>query len=222
MKKPISVLAIFLAIFSLTGCRQQAADSAAETANGDNTSFVAGTDPGSLARQDLDDRQVPTGITRNTSPEEIVTAFLAALRQGDNGIAEALLTRRAYEETRQRGLQVQPVGSPGATCKIGITEYLGPHKNGAHVKTTWTEAAGVVGSSYDIVWALRRQDAGWRVAGMGAQLVPGQKVVYLNFEDPDDMLAKLREADDAVLAGQATDNGIREAQNPTITGSLQR
>ncbi len=223
MKKSIRVLAIFLASYSLTGCRQQASDSAAETGNPNTTPQAnVGMDLGTLARQDIDDRQVPTGIMRDTPPDRIVAAFLEALQQGDSGIAEALLTRRAYEETRKRGLAVQPVGSPEATFKIAIPEYLGAHKNGAHVNTTWTEPYADAGSSYDIVWALRRQDSGWRVAGMAAQLVPGQKVVYLNFEDPDDMLAKWRKADDALLVGQATDTGIREAHNPPTTGTLQR
>ncbi|HJN11775.1 MAG TPA: hypothetical protein QF564_24030 [Pirellulaceae bacterium] len=223
MKRPIRVLAVFLASYGLIGCRQQASDSAVESANGNNPpDAIVETDLSTFARQDLHDRQLPTGLTQETPPDQIVAAFLGALRSGDSGVAEALLTRRAYEETRKRDLAVRSLGSPAATFKIGIPEYLGAHKNGAHVNTTWTETQNGAVSSYDIIWALRRQDSGWRVAGMGAQLGPGEQVVYLNFEDPDDMLAKWRQADDAVIAGQTPDSGIRQAQDPQVTGALQR
>ncbi len=219
MKRPMRVLAILLASYGSIGCRQQAS----ETADVDKTQTTGvGTDLGPVARLDLDDRQLPTGLTRDTPPDLIVAAFLGALRQGDSGVAEALLTRVAYEETRKRDLAVQPVGSPEATFTIDTPKYLGTHKNGAHVNTTWTEPYADAGSSYDIVWALRRQESGWRVAGMAAQLVPGQKVVYLNFEDPDDMLAKWRQADEANLAGQTPAPGAREAQNLQTTDTLRR
>ena len=223
MKRSIKVLAVLLASCGLIGCRPQASDSSAETASGNNPAeAIVGTDVGTFARQDLTDGQLPRGITQETPPDQIVAAFLGALQSGDSAVAEALLTRRAYEETRKRDLAVRSLGSPEATFKIGIPEYLGDHKNGAHVNTTWTEVQAGVVNSYDIVWALRRQDSGWRVAGMGAQLVPGEQVVYLNFEDPDDMLAKWRQADDAVIAGQTAAPGIRQAQNPQATGTPPR
>ena len=223
MKRLIRVLVVLLASYGLSGCRQQASDYSAETANGNNPSdAIVGTDLGTFAKQDLRDWQLPVGLTQETPPDQIVAAFLGALRSGDSGVAEALLTRRAYEETRKRDLAVRSLGSPEATFKIGIPAYLGAHKNGAHVNTTWTEVQAGAVSSYDIVWALRRQDSGWRVAGMGAKLGSGAQVVYLNFEDPDDMLAKWRQADDAVIAGQMADPGVRQAQNPQATGTQPR
>jgi hypothetical protein len=220
MKRSIGVLAIFLSSYGLIGCRQQASDSTTDTSTTNNA--LGESDLGVIPRQDLDDRQVPMGLTRATPPDQIVAAFLDALQRADNAVAEALLTRRAYEETSKRNLTVQPVGSPQAKYTIGTLKYLGANRNGAHVNTTWTEPAAEPGNSYDIVWTLRRQDSGWRVAGMAAELVPGQKVVYLNFEDPDDMLAKWRQADEADLVGQTSDTGIREAQNPQPTGTLVR
>lgn len=225
MRSSVCVLAVFLVCFGAFGCGRQAADSAAKTAHVDDgakATVVGETDLGTFARQDLDDQQLPAGLTGDTPPDQIVAVFLDALRSGDSGVAEALLTRRAYEETRKRDLAVQSLGSPAATFKIGKLEFLGAQKNGAHVTTTWTELQAGTVINYDIVWALRRQESGWRVAGMGAQLGPGQPQVYLNFEDPDDMLAKWRAADDAVVAGQSADPGIRQARNVEPPGDLRR
>ena len=43
--------------------------------------------------------------------------------------------------------------------------------------------------SYEIVWALRQQTDGWRIAGMATQVTPAEAPIFLNFEDPDEMLA---------------------------------
>ena len=207
MTKSLQVLAVCLAVCTGLGCRQEVADSSGEATNEASR--------GDIAREDFAQQQLPAGLTQATPPDHIVTAFLNALRSGDRGVAEALLTRRAREETRKRDLTVQPLGSPDATFSVGPVEYLDRQQRGAHVNTRWTEVNTGVVINYDIIWALRRYDVGWRVAGMGAQLGPGQPVVYLNFEDPDDMLAKWREADDAVAAAEAADPGIRQAQVPS-------
>jgi hypothetical protein len=223
MMRSLYALTVFLAFYGLVGCSQQAADSAAESTKANSsTDATIEAGLGATARQDLAEQQLPVGLTNATPPDQIVEAFLNALRTGDSGVAEALLTRQAREETRKRDLTVQQLGAPDATFTIGTPEYLGTQKNGVHVNTTWTEEQGAAVINYDIVWALRRHDVGWRVAGMGAQLGPEQPVVYLNFEDPDDMLAKWREADDAVAASQAPDSEVRQAQNPQAPGTLQR
>jgi len=224
MMRSFPVLAICLTACGLVGCGQQATDtSAAHSSKADpqaadvNSPTVATEDGvaiGAVPRRQLADEPLPVGLTKSTGPDEIVVAFLNALRRGDSGVAEALLTRRAREETRKHGLSARPLGSPNAAFSVGVPEYLDAKKNGAHVNTTWTEQQGTSNIHYDIIWALRRHDMGWRVAGMGAQLGPGQPVVYLNFEKPDEMLAKWRDADDAVAAAQAPDSEIRQAQTP--------
>lgn len=205
-------LILIVSLCVLGGCSQQE-DSGGATAS-QSTDTTLEPDLGRFARQDLDDRQPPVGLTAVTPPDQIVVAFLTALRNGDDGVGEALLTQRARDETRKRGLTVQQLGSPQAKFQVGLPRYLGVHHNGAHVNTTWTEHRDGTVISYDIIWALRLQESGWRLAGMGAQLEPGQPVEYLNFEEPDEMLAKWRQADETYVADTPSDSHLRQAERP--------
>ena len=223
MMRSLCILSICLMAAGLSGCGNPSGESSTNSTNADTSANSATeTNLGTFARQDLAEQPAPAGITPNTPPDEIVAAFLNALRSGDSGVAEALLTRQAREETLKRDLTVQQLGAPEAIFAIGTTEYLDAQKNGAHVNTRWTEHDGATVINYDIVWALRRHSAGWRVAGMGAQLGPGQPIVYLNFEDPDDMLAKWRAADDTVAATESANSEIRQAQVPRAPDSTRR
>jgi len=229
MKSSFQILAIVVASVGLFGCGRQAADSEPSSTPDNELAGVSSKDGdvevslGTVPRQHLDDSSLPAGLTRETPPDQIVSAFLGALQRGDSGVAKALLTRRAREETQKRDLTVQQVGSPHATFKVGVPQYLTDKKTGVHVSTTWSEKEGAEVITYEIVWALRRQESGWRVAGMGAELGPGKPMVYLNFEDPDDMLSKWQQADnDAVAAGIPPDSEYRRAQTRPATGTSQR
>jgi hypothetical protein len=148
-------------------------------------------------------------VPKCQQPDEAVATFLKALRDGDDHVAEGLLTPKAREETAKRSLTVQPPGTPGATFEIGKVEYLSADKSGAHVNSVWHEKDEKnATSSYDIVWALRRLNDGWHIAGMATQVAPDEPPVFLNFEDPDDMLEKWKAAEER-LAGQ--NQGIRQA-----------
>jgi len=67
----------------------------------------------------------------------------------------------------------------------------------------------MVEANYEIVWVLRREKEGWRLAGMATELVPGQEPQFLNFEDPDDMI---RKRDEAIAAMQGP--AAQTAQQP--------
>ena len=160
-----------------------------------------------------------------SSPDAVVANFLTALRDGDDSIAESLLTQKALEETSKRQLQVQPPGTPSARFQIGKVSYVTADKRGAHVSSVWSEQ-GTAGSemSYEIVWALRQQQDGWKIAGMATQVTQNGPPVFLNFEDPDDMLHKWREAERA-LAAQYPDEGVIQAARANSdggTGNFQR
>jgi len=148
-------------------------------------------------------------------PAEVVDRFLNALREGEQETAEHLLTRKAREETAKRNLSVQPPGSPSIKFQIVGTEFLGADNNAAHVVSTWSEPSSDGSlTDYEIVWALRRQDDGWRIAGMATKLVENQPAIFLNFEDPEDMLAKWAEADRVA-------NGHGEERHANAGGSLE-
>ncbi|MFV1965089.1 MAG: hypothetical protein ACC628_06670 [Pirellulaceae bacterium] len=150
----------------------------------------------------------PTSVL---TPDVVVANFLAALRDGDDTTAESLLTTKVLEETSKRNLTVQPPGTPSANFQIGKVSYVTADKRGAHVSSVWSEKDRTGGAmTYEIVWALRHQQDGWKIAGMATQVTDDGPPVFLNFEDPDDMFRKWRDAERA-LAEQYQDDGVRQA-----------
>ena len=136
----------------------------------------------------------PVSVPANATPDQVVSVFLDALRGGDQATTAALLTAKALTETSQRNLSVCPQATPNMQFQVTKSEVLPENPSGAHVNVTWTESYEDGPVSYEVVWVLRRQPEGWRVAGMAIELVPGQGLAFLNFEDPDDMIRKQEEA----------------------------
>jgi hypothetical protein len=139
-------------------------------------------------------------VPASATPDQVVSVFLDALRGGDQATTAALLTGKALDETSKRSLSVCPQASPHMQYQITKAEVLPENPNGAHVNVMWTETYTDGTVSYEVVWVLRRQTEGWRVAGMAIELVPGKGLAFLNFEDPDDMLRKKEEAEQALAA----------------------
>lgn len=138
----------------------------------------------------------PTGEAVATTatvdaPEAVVSAFLDSLRKGNDTLASELLTDLARQETQKKGLKVQPPGTPDMTYQIGQTEYVTEAKDGAHVGSVWSEKldTGEV-ASFEVIWVLRLQTQGWRIAGMATPVGDDSQPLFLNFEDPDDLLQK--------------------------------
>ncbi|MEX2175824.1 MAG: hypothetical protein WD872_15780 [Pirellulaceae bacterium] len=139
--------------------------------------------------------QVAVGAT----PDQVVTVFLNALKAGDQSTTASLLTVKAREETTKHDIEVDPQSAPNAQYQVNGPEYLPNNPNGAHVTSVWTETYEDGSVNYEIVWVLRRQPEGWRIAGMALEMIPGQDPSFLNFEDPLDMMQK---RDDAIAAQQ--------------------
>jgi hypothetical protein len=133
-------------------------------------------------------------VPASAAPEQVVSVFLDALRAGDQATTAALLTGKALTETSKRNLSVCPQATPNMEYKVMSSEVLPENPSGAHVSVRWTENYSDGNVEYDVVWVLRRQQEGWRIAGMAIELVPGQGLAFLNFEDPDDMIRKQEEA----------------------------
>ena len=130
-----------------------------------------------------------------TTPAEAVTNFLEAVRRGDDGQAEALLTDLARMKTREMDLAVAPPGSTTAQFDVTATEFPYEEQNIAHVASTWSDIDDSGRDRSDeIVWILRRENAGWRIAGMATKLFDDQPPLILNFEDPEDMIAQEKAA----------------------------
>jgi hypothetical protein len=143
--------------------------------------------------------KVPVAVPVEATPDQVVSVFLSALRTGDEATTANLLTAKAREETARHGIEVAPQSAPNARYDVHPAEILAENPHGAHVTSVWTETYDDGTVTYQIVWVLRREQPGWRIAGMALELIPDQPPAFLNFEDPVDML---RKRDEAVAALQ--------------------
>ncbi|MBI2827310.1 MAG: hypothetical protein HYX69_21770 [Planctomycetia bacterium] len=144
----------------------------------------SGTSDGSTARVE----NVPP-------PDQSVREFLEAVRTGNDAKAAQLLTDLARQETAKHELVVAPPGSETARFEVGKTEFV--TADVAHVASTWTDT-GEDGQprSDEIIWMLRRDPAGWRIAGMATKVFKDELPLLLDFEDPEDMVRKQRMAEE--------------------------
>ena len=205
-------MAALSVIFFLIGCGKSdnsgpAADS---SAIGNRASGPAGSESPDAAS------------LQSSKPTEIVARFYDALRDGDASKIAALLTDKAREETSRSGLAIRSPGSTSLAYQIGEFEYVTPEKDGAHVKSVWTEAdADGQRVSTDVIWVMRRQQNGWRVAGMATPVEEGQLPLLFNFEDPENMLKnkelveRQHNADQETTVQQAA-KPAGEADSPTM------
>jgi len=139
-------------------------------------------------------------------PDATVTEFLSAVKRGDDEKSAQMLTQLARQKTGELDMVVAPPGSDTATFKVGKVELVADEV--AHVECTWTDI-GDDGKPRDehIIWMLRREPEGWRIAGMATQLFAGELPLLLDFENPQDMLEKERLAQEEILRRQQAANG---------------
>lgn len=155
-------------------------------------------------------------VKPDSPPEAVVGAFLDALREGDEGVAAGLLTAIAREETARHDLEVRPPGTPAASYEIGQVQLV---QGGAHVASIWSEPTPDGDRvAYEVVWVLRQQPDGWRIAGMATELVRGQPPVFLNFEDLADMFQKTEQAEAMLAAEHEQPAASNAAAPPASTG----
>jgi hypothetical protein len=155
---------------------------------------------------------VTSGGISATTPEKAVHQFLEAVRLGNDATAGQMLTKLAREKTAEMQLVVAPPGSETAKFSVGEVEYLG--ETGAHVASTWTDIVEDGQAHTDtIVWILRKEPEGWRIAGMGTKLFDDAPPLLLNFEDPEDMIRKQRMAEEE-MARRSQPAGSQAATIP--------
>jgi hypothetical protein len=144
----------------------------------------------------------PTGdadLTTST-PEKAVHEFMLAFKTGDDAKAAALLTQKAREEADRTGKAVSPPGSKTMVFQVGNVEYVSESRDGAHVgcKISDTDPEGNT-TDYDVLWFLRQETAGWRVAGVLMKVFEDQPPVLYNFEDQDDMDRKMELVEEEII-----------------------
>jgi hypothetical protein len=133
-------------------------------------------------------------VVANIEPAKVaVTTFLEAIKRGDEQSAMAMLTEVARAKTQELGLSVAPPVKDTATYRVGDCETVGGTDDVVHVATTWTDTDAEGFTTTDnVIWVCRLDPEGWRVVGMAMRIFPDMPPLLLDFEDPEDMLAKQR------------------------------
>jgi hypothetical protein len=117
------------------------------------------------------------------------TTFLSAICSENEEQMFNMLTVEARSALKAKGMSPQLPSSGSTSFELGEIELV---EGGAHVMSKWFDQ--LPDGSRDItevLWMLRKEDHGWRVAGMAMKVYDDQPGVILNFEDPDDMIRKL-------------------------------
>ena len=153
-------------------------------------------------------------------PEHVVSEFLTGLRDGDEEATAKMMTTKARSELQSHE-DFGPSGASGMTFEIGKTEFI-PEKNASRVHVNWSQPDEQGNpNTQEVIFALRRQTEGWRIAGFATSMVPGSKPVFFNFEDPDSMFEKVKQAE-TELAKRAESGGIRHAEANAKTQGPRR
>ena len=149
--------------------------------------------------------------TQPATPQLVVQDFLAALQAGADDEISNLLTTRAKQETEKHDLVVRSPGSPNATFEVGGVEMV---SGGAYVTSLWKEPGkdGLT-HQFDIIWILRQQSDGWRIAGMATRVAANEAPTYLNFEEPEEMIRIWQEADRRLATQQDEGGAVGQADN---------
>ena len=131
------------------------------------------------------------GSARTEPAKTTVVTFLEAIKRGDDAAARGLLTKVARRKTEEMGISVAPPVADTATYSIRDCEMIGEANDLVHVGTAWTDVdADGFKTTENVVWVVRLDPEGWRVVGMAMRVFDDMPPLLLNFEDPEDMLAK--------------------------------
>lgn len=143
------------------------------------------------------------------SPSDVVSQFLDEVRRGgENSRANDYLTEVARTELNRIGQSVTPMGSPDARYQVTRAEPYPGDENSMLVHSVWSEPSES-GPSVEIqvVWALQRESAGWRISGLAIQEDENSEPVVLDFENAEMMAQQFSSAsaaEESAAVPQAT------------------
>ncbi len=119
------------------------------------------------------------------APATAVSTFLKAICAADEPTMFAMLTAEARTALKSHNMSPQLPSSGSTSFEIGEVEMV---EGGAHVMTKWYDRMeDGTRDTTEVLWMLRQESGGWRVAGMAMRVYDDQPAAILNFEDPDDM-----------------------------------
>jgi len=196
------VVTLLLGLIGVTGCGEAETES---TSSQELVAPVVDLNPGydaelaeptqeSPARTLTIENSTPiVDLSATATPEQVVEHFLTALQQGSDEQVTGLLTAKARAETAKHDLVVRSPGSPTAKFSVGELELV---SGGAYVNSQWSETStDGFAQEFEIIWVLRKQANGWRIAGMATRVAENEQPTYLNFENPKEMIRKWNAAD---------------------------
>src|SRR5688500_15091553 len=122
------------------------------------------------------------------TPDQAVHEFMMAFKNGNETRASELVSEKTRQEMERTEYGVAPPGSKEMQFKVGEVQYVPESKDLArvacHIDDKDAEGEDV---HMDVVWFLRKEQPGWRIAGVAMQVFPDLPAVLYNFEDMDDM-----------------------------------
>ncbi|MGB7329437.1 MAG: hypothetical protein WBD31_31450 [Rubripirellula sp.] len=141
------------------------------------------------ANSSLKSNSSATAMGENTenvaAPADVVSQYLDLVRRGgvDTG-AGSLLTSRAQAELKRIGIAVTPIGSPDAKFTVTRSEAFPEQPNSMLVHTIWSEpGADGTPTNTEVVWALEREPAGWRISGLAMDQGGPEGPQFIDFEN---------------------------------------
>jgi hypothetical protein len=149
--------------------------------------------------------QATSATSANDTPDRPLSLFLKAICSNDQDAMFDMLTVKARDALRERGMSPGMNAGENAAYEVLEFEYV---NEGAHVACNWTEKQeDGTQLTMPVIWIMHKEPTGWRVAGMAMRVFDDLRPVIFNFEDPVDMVHK-QELIDQEMAR-------REQVNPT-------
>lgn len=123
----------------------------------------------------------------DADPAEVCQRFMDLLKSGNRIAAENLLTRAALTTTSKAGLQLEPLGGPTATYEVKSTRFATIEEKLAQVDCEIIELVDGKEVRSQLTWLVRKQNMGWRVAGLLLSIEPNELKDLLSFENMQDV-----------------------------------
>jgi hypothetical protein len=161
-------------------------------------------------------------VAASDGPDAAVHRFLEAVRTGNDDQASQMLTPVARQKTAEYNMVVAPPGSDTASFKVGEVDMIS--NEGAHVASFWTDVDENGAKHTDtIIWMVRKEVQGWRIAGMATRVFDDKPALILNFEEPEDMLAQQQEIEEEMSrrVGSESDQGDTTETKPKETADTR-
>ena len=209
------LLLVFLVV-GILGC------GGSDPENGTPGANDAESGPGGAAAE-----SEPGDAADTSQPAAAVSVFLEALRKGNDKKVLQMYTARARQQAAELNRPFAPKGSDTAQFEVGAVEYLAD--DGARVRSRWTDldrnrqplTDEILWHTDEILWMVRREPEGWRIAGMAATVFEGEPPLLLDFENLSETLRKIRALKEEI--DRRTENETSAAQRPEIsTDSFRR